>query len=167
MCAAGNKKANWFLSAAGNSRRATPSSPVQMFAMCALAAGKGGLGYQDSLACSTGTAWGCHCTPFSLDTEQTGVGVPVHSTYGALLTWLTPILFPPHLGLTPSVDIWPWVLPCTPNSLPHGTACLSDRGGWASLSPECPSQNLRFWRQVPITVFCPCPLATGDHVTQF
>ena len=157
MCAEGNKKANWFLSAAGNSRGATPSSCWADVCNVCSGGREGGPGHQDSLAGCTGATRGVTTPPSPW--HGRGVRTPIaFPLQGSARTTLThPVPSPP--GLTLSVDIHlAFGFALHPHSLPHGTASLTLGNGLLE------TQNLKFLGQLPITVFCSCPLATGESM---
>lgn len=158
MCAAGNKKANWFLSAAGNSKRATPSS--RWADVCNVCSGgrEGRPGQQDCLACCTGTTWGITTSPSPWTHGRKGWGSRCISLAGPCShDSLPPCSRPPWTSPTCAHVSACWICPA-PALSAHGTASLTSGNGL--LLP----QNLRFLGQVPSTVFYSCPLATGKSM---
>lgn len=157
MCAAGNKKANWFLSAAGNSRGATPSS--RWADVCNVCSGgrEGGPGHQDSLAGCTGATQGITTPPSPW--HGRGVGAPVAFPLqgSAHATPTHPVPTPPGLKLSVGIHL-AFGFALHPRSLPHGTTSLTL--GYGLL----PTQKPRLLGQLPITVFCSYPLATGENM---
>lgn len=142
MCAAGNKKANWFLSAAGNSERATPSS--RWADVCNVCSGgrEGRLGSR--------TAWPAALEPHGGITTSPSPGTHGRKGWGSRCIPLPRCSHPPWAPLSVHICLICWVRP-TPTRSAHGTASLTSGSGLL------PAQNLRFLGQVTSTVFYSCP----------